>query len=144
MNLEQLVEVDLIDHEGFRGAAYKDHLGYWTIGIGRLIDKRKGGGISLDEARQLLRNDIYWSVHILRDKLPWFDDAPDGVKRALVNMCFQLGIRGLLRFRKTLALLEAEDYRTAADEALRSDWALQTPKRAGEVVAWIRNSKPKT
>ena len=24
--------------------AYQDHLGFWTIGVGRLIDKRKGGG----------------------------------------------------------------------------------------------------
>ena len=29
---------------------YKDHLGYSTIGVGRLIDKRKGGGITKEES----------------------------------------------------------------------------------------------
>lgn len=141
MNFEELVEVDLIDHEGYRRSAYQDHLGYWTIGIGRLIDRRKKAGLSLDEARYLLRNDIAWCVHCLRDKLSWFDDAPHGVRRALVNMCFQMGVEGLLRFRKTLSLIEKGRYSEAANEALRSQWARQTPDRAGEVVSWIRSAK---
>ncbi len=34
---------DLIEfHEGRRLHAYRDSLGFWTIGIGRLIDARKG------------------------------------------------------------------------------------------------------
>ena len=37
---------------------YKDHLGYSTIGVGRLIDKRKGGGITKEESAYLLNNDI--------------------------------------------------------------------------------------
>ena len=32
--LEQLV----IGHEGKKKSAYQDSLGYWTIGVGRLID----------------------------------------------------------------------------------------------------------
>jgi lysozyme len=31
--------------------AYQDKYGYWTIGVGRLIDARKGGGISVEESR---------------------------------------------------------------------------------------------
>lgn len=30
--------------EGEKLYAYQDTLGYWTIGIGRLIDRRRGGG----------------------------------------------------------------------------------------------------
>ena len=142
IDLKQLVEADLIDHEGFSGSVYNDHLGFATIGIGRLVDERRGGGISLDEARYLLRNDIMWRLHSLREKLPWFDNAPENTKRALLNMCFQLGIKGLLKFKRTLKLIENGDYRAAADEALRSNWARQTPGRAEEVAGWIRNSKP--
>lgn len=29
--------------EGVRYKAYKDHLGYWTNGVGRLIDPRRSG-----------------------------------------------------------------------------------------------------
>ena len=45
-------------HEGFVSNAYKDSLGYLTIGYGRLIDKSKGGGISETEAEYLLANDV--------------------------------------------------------------------------------------
>ena len=44
--------------EGVVKHAYQDHLGYWTIGVGRLIDKRKGGGLSDEEIDYLLGNDI--------------------------------------------------------------------------------------
>lgn len=147
MKLEQLIEVDLIDHEGFRSAAYKDHLGYLTIGIGRMIDARRGGGITLDEARGLLRNDIHRCVEDLRRELPWFERAPEGVRRALVNMCFQMGIgsaakgSGLLGFKNTLNMIKAGQYQEAADNALKSKWAAQTPKRAQEVTSWIRNAR---
>lgn len=44
--------------EGEVLSAYQDHLGYWTIGVGRLIDKRKGGGLTSEESDYLLGNDI--------------------------------------------------------------------------------------
>lgn len=33
----------LTSDEGRVPHAYQDHLGYWTIGVGHLIDRRKGG-----------------------------------------------------------------------------------------------------
>ena len=46
-----------MEEEGLVLHAYEDHLGYLTIGYGRLIDKRRGGGISKAEAEYLLLND---------------------------------------------------------------------------------------
>ena len=57
MRRRQIVD-DLKRHEGLKLHAYQDHLGYWTIGYGRLIDKERGGGISETEAETLLENDI--------------------------------------------------------------------------------------
>ena len=37
-------------HEGSRACAYRDTRGCLTIGYGRLIDARRGGGISHAEA----------------------------------------------------------------------------------------------
>ena len=45
-------------HEGFRSGAYCDTQGYLTIGYGRLIDARRGGGITDAEAEFLLAGDI--------------------------------------------------------------------------------------
>ena len=44
-------------HEGFRASAYRDTRGYLTIGYGRLIDARRGGGITRQEAEFLLAGD---------------------------------------------------------------------------------------
>jgi lysozyme len=44
----------LTREEGKRRSAYQDHLGYWTIGVGRLIDARKGGGLSDEESTESL------------------------------------------------------------------------------------------
>lgn len=138
--LRERVESDLISDEGIVLHEYKDHLGYSTLGVGRLIDERRGGGISMNEALYLLNNDIEKRFSQLREKLPWFDDQPFGVQRALVNMSFQMGIRGLLTFKNTLKLIQKGKYVQAADNALKSKWARQTPNRAKRVTDWIRNA----
>ena len=138
IELTDQVSSDLCSHEGFVPHAYQDHLGYWTIGIGRLIDERRGGGISEDEARYLLRNDIDRIVSRLQRE-QGYRDAPDIVRRALVNMAYQLGVTGLLGFGKMWAALEQQNYSLAAEEALDSVWAKQTPTRAREVASWIRS-----
>lgn len=110
--------------------AYQDHLGFWTIGIGVLIDKRKGGGITQEESEYLFLNRLREKERVLRNKLPWFarlDDARQGV---LLNMAYQMGVEGLLAFKNTLAAVEAGDYKKAAEGMLASKWAQQTPARA--------------
>ncbi|WP_376787674.1 hypothetical protein [Klebsiella aerogenes] len=64
----------------------------------------------------------------------------DEVRRAaLVNMVFQLGATGVLGFKKMLQYLNNREYSLAADEALDSKWAVQTPARAKRVTEVIRN-----
>ena len=139
MRHKQIV-ADLKRHEGLKLHAYQDHLGYWTIGYGRLIDKARGGGISKDEAEMLLEHDIDRVASRLQNERG-FRLAPDSVKRALVHMGFQLGTAGLLGFRRMWAALERRDYEQAAEEALDSRWAEQTPNRAAEVAKWIKQGE---
>lgn len=137
MRLET-VRNDLMLHEGFVGHVYNDHLGFATIGYGRLVDKRRGGGITQDEAQMLLDNDINRVYNTLSTRLDYFERLPHQVQRALINMCFQLGFDGLKKFRKTLEHIRKGEYSKAADEALDSLWADQTPERAKQVTEWIR------
>lgn len=138
MDINKLTE-ELEDAEGFKPYAYKDSLGYWTIGIGRLIDKEKGGSITKDEAYYLLANDIDEKYKQLCAALPWVVDLSDDVQRALTNMTFQLGITGLLGFKRTLKLIQDGKFQEAANNALLSKWAKQTPVRAKRVTDLIRN-----
>ena len=128
----------LLRHEGEVLHAYEDHLGYLTIGVGRLIDNRRGGGITHDEAMMLLDNDIRRVIDELESRAPWFKRLDTTRQQAIANMAFQLGVSGLLGFRKMIGALDHGDYRKAADEAMNSRWARQTPNRANEIADMIR------
>jgi lysozyme len=116
--------------EGEVLSAYQDHLGFWTIGIGRMIDKRKGGGITSEEAAYLLANDIEKVLNGIEAKLPWVSKLDDALKGVLCNMAFQMGLEGLLGFKNTLRMVMEGKYEHAAENMLLSKWAQQTPNRA--------------
>ena len=128
--IEQLT-AQLRRDEGIKETAYQDHLGFWTIGVGRLIDSRKpGAGLRQDEIDYLLRNDINDRVQALTKALPWFDRLDEARRGVLINMAFQLGTAGLLGFKSTLALVVDGKYAEASEQMLKSKWATQTPARA--------------
>ena len=127
--------------EGLVLHAYDDHLGFSTIGYGRLIDRRKGGGISQDEAEYLLNNDVSSRLAVLENAIPFFSRLDDARKAVLLNMSFQLGITGLLKFKSTLAFIEAGDFENASANMLKSLWAKQTPQRAKRLAEQMRTGK---
>ena len=114
-------------HEGLRLKPYRDTVGKLTIGYGRNLDDR---GITKDEAEQLLRNDITRVTSELATALPWFLDL-DPIRRAvLIDMAFNLGAAGLLKFALTLRAVEHADHARASQEMLDSVWATQVGTRA--------------
>lgn len=121
--------------------AYQDHLGYWTLGVGRLIDKRKGGGISKEESAYLLANDIAKREAALDKRIPWWSKLDDARRGVLLNMAFQMGVDGLLGFKNTLKMIEAGDYERAAKGMLNSLWAKQTPARAKRLSEQMRTGQ---
>ena len=136
---------DLIQsNEGRRLVAYDDATGkslgpgsvlegHPTIGIGRALDVR---GISSAEAEALFAADLVDTSTALERELAWVIEL-DPVRRAvLVDMAFNLGVRGLLTFRRALAALKAGDCETCAVEMLDSRWAEQVGRRATR-DAWI-------
>jgi lysozyme len=131
----------LIAHESCIPHAYQDSLGYWTIGIGRLIDPRKGGCLSQEECRYLLRNDIERVKHELDSALPWWRTLDEVRSRVLCDMAFNMGVAGLLAFKNTLALIQAKDYAAAADAMLKSRWATQVKGRATRLAAMMRTGR---
>lgn len=120
---------EMLRDEGLVLHAYQDSLGYWTIGVGRLIDKRRGGGITHDEAMYLLDNDLAECIGDLRTSFPWFDTLNEARQCALVNLRFNLGPKGFRGFRNTLASIARGDYAAAARGIRQSKAAKQTGKR---------------
>jgi lysozyme len=120
-----------------RHVAYQDHLGYWTIGYGQLIDERKGGGLTEKQARMLLQDAIVEKESELDAHLPWWRNLSETRRIVLIAMAFQLGTDGVLQFKNTLAALQSGDYLKAANGIRSSLWAQQTPNRARRMALAI-------
>lgn len=134
----EILEKALVQEEGEVLYAYQDHLGYWTIGVGHLIDKRRGGGISREISRRILAEDIDRTEGLL-EAYPWYRELDSGRQTAVVAMSFQLGVTGVQKFRRMIAALEEDDYDAAARAVLASLWATQTPARAERVARALRS-----
>ena len=67
----------------------------------------------------LLDSDIQQFEAQLRQKIPNWDELPPTVQEALFDMGFNLGIGGLLEFKRLLAAVAAADWTTAAAESHR-------------------------
>lgn len=125
--------------EGMRLYPYLDSTGWWTIGIGHLIDRRRGGSfppwlrsvpITEDEAGHLLATDLLEREARLAGVLPWLEGESEACRLVLSSMAFQLGVAGVLDFRDMLAAAEEKRWADAGREMRASLWYRQTPQRA--------------
>lgn len=133
----KLVE-QLTLHEGLRLKPYRCTAGKLTIGIGRNLEDR---GITTEEAMYLLQNDINSIWLQLANRLPYFLNLSEVRQRVLIDMAFNLGIEGLLAFRKTLAHVAAGRYAEAATEMLDSRWADQVGERSRRLSRMMRTNE---
>lgn len=135
------LEEQLILHEGLRLKPYTDTKGKLTIGIGRnLTDK----GITKEEALQFLRNDIAEAKDALELHLSWSKELTPIRRRVLIDMVFNLGIGGLLKFTLALRAMREGNNDEAAQQMLKSKWARQVKGRALRLAEMMRtNEEPR-
>lgn len=126
MNLEKLKQ-SLKAHEGVKPFPYQDHLGNWTVGVGRNLD---ANGLRPVEIEYLLDNDIETAVAELDRVFPGWRNHSDNVQNVLVELSFAMGAPRLSGFKRMWAALDARDYPTAAAELLDSKWRQQVGQRA--------------
>jgi len=135
-SLLQKVREQLVRHEGLKLKPYRCPAGKLTIGVGRNLEDR---GITQKEAFVMLENDILQCESELLDEIPEvYSILNDTRKSVLLNMCFNLGINGLLGFKNTLAFIAAGDFERAANGMLASKWAKQVGRRAIELSELMR------
>lgn len=120
---------------------YLDSEGYASIGIGRLIDGRVGGGLSEPEIDLLFDNDYKSHTTEALLAFPWLSDHDPVRQAAIMNMVFQMGARKVAGFFMTLQYFKARDYARAAEQVLKSLYAQQTPARAFRVSEQIRTGE---
>ena len=123
-------------HEGFKSNVYQCTEGYDTIGYGFAI---KDLVLDEDIAELILMRKLDNLQLRITSKYGWFNSSPQEVKDVVTNMCYQLGLTGFSKFKKTIYLLETEQYEEASIEMLDSLWAKQTPNRAKELSEILRS-----
>lgn len=135
----------LIEMEGWKNVAYPDPLTHdepWTIGVGHTGPEVCKGLVWSDElVGKTLDIDMANALRECVQNFPWFYKL-DTVRQAVIaNMCFQLGLPRLLKFKKMLAAVRDERYPQAAGEMMNSMWAVQTPKRAHRLSTQMRTGE---
>ena len=144
----------LVLHEGCKLKPYYCTAGYLTIGIGRNLEtnpltnaeKKVCGdymhGITRNAAYFLLRNDIDKVEAECKAKIPFWNKLDNERQYALLDMCFQMGIKGLKKFKKMLAAMGVGYWNKASDECLDSDYARKdSPLRANRIAKTIRTGQ---
>jgi len=126
VDMRSLTE-QLILHEGLRQNPYYCTAGKLTIGVGRNLE---AVGISKAEAMFMLENDIIRVMAELDEHLSWWRDLSQTRRHVLVDMAFNLGVFGLLKFQNALKAMQEERFADAAVEMLDSRWAQQVGNRA--------------
>ena len=123
---EQCIDIAKED-EGFSSTPYLDSKGVLTIGWGTNIQQ----GIDHTEATFLLEHRLAKAVRECIRRIPWFAQLDDVRRGVVVRMVYQMGVQGVLGFRKFGAAMAAGDWQTAHDEMLDSKWAkVDSPARA--------------
>lgn len=129
------IETQLRKHEGVRNKPYADTVGKITIGVGRNLTDV---GLSDAEIDMLLANDINRTIADLDRELSWWRNLNEARQRVMIDMCFNLGIGGLLTFKNALAMIQSGQYDLASTNMLKSKWASQVGIRADTLSKMMR------
>lgn len=141
-------------HEGLSLVPYRNEWGEQIIGIGRRVDivaftsdeLRAVGdwkhGITMNAAYMLLRNDICQCLELLCKHIKFFDELDVERHYALLDLCFQLGIKRLMRFKKMLFAMKQKKWIEAAYEFVHCKYApTETPQRMKRIAMLIKTGK---
>lgn len=123
-------------HEGLVLNRYNDSRGFPTIGYGHLIKPEEMNSlysITKEQAEELFEQDF--NKHATEaSSLPGFDQLDPVRQGALIDMTFNMGKGGVLKFKNMLNALKEGDYTKASAEILDSAYASQTGRRAQTIA----------
>ena len=118
--------MSLIDNikksEGFRSKVYKCTEGYDTIGYGFAI---KDLVLSEDICDMILERKLAELKLRVHHQFPFLEDCPEEVQDVIIEMCYQIGVKGVSKFSKTIDHIMRKDYRAASVEMLDSKWLIR-------------------
>ena len=139
-NLKKRIKLN----EGFSLKAYKDQLGYLTIGYGHLI---------LSDEKILLKKNIHKKEleeifekdfeKALSDFNKTLKPITSNKKEAdlIIEMIFQLGIKGCLKFKNLIKNMRKGNKHLVCLDMMDSLWYKQTPNRVRNLIKIFLNNE---
>lgn len=109
----------------------------WTYGYGETEGVGPDSVITQIQADRKVESRVLQVENQLLNALPWFADASFETRTVLINMAYNMGIMGLLKFRNSLGMLKAKRYEAAAQNLKLSLWYTQVGNRARKLVQRI-------
>ena len=156
VNYELLFD-QLKRHEGVRFTAYKCSNGFWTVGVGRnlqgnplsdaekitifdkilpdadVIRRLMFSSLSPEHVELLFLNDVARAEEYCHKHLP-MSELNDARKAVFINMVYQMGINGVLKFSDTVNYAGLGEFDLCATAMLDSKWfRIDSPGRAQEL-----------
>lgn len=144
-------------HEGVKNQVYKDSRGIPTIGVGFNLNREdapqkiKALGLNYNLVKSgkktltpqqidtLLKQDIISSWNSAKDIVKNFIFLPPNAKSVILEMIFNLGRAGFLKFKNFRNMIEQNNFIKASQEMLRSSWAKQVGERAKNLSNLLKN-----
>ena len=142
--MDKLIQ-QLKRHEGYRQNAYRCPAGKVTIGYGYNLEANPlhlssleinhahKSGMDKIEAERLLKLMVSRIIDQLEVAIPFINQLGPTRQDVLINMTYNLGLAGLLKFKKMLAAVKSGQYEKAAEEMLNSKWRSDVGDRAQEL-----------
>jgi len=131
--MKELIK-NIKESEGFCGMPYDDTLGFATIGYGTKLP------LSEEESQVILEMRLKEKIKELEKKEPFVNKLTLNAQSVISEMSYQMGVNGVLKFKKMWKHLKNFDYVSASEEMLDSRWAIQTPDRAKKLSNLMKRS----
>lgn len=145
------------EDEGFSSTPYLCSEGFVTVGFGQKLHNSKGMNpkdfpvvMSRPVAKLMMSEELeerYDRLILTMSKdvnkpIGWFLYELDDIRQAvLVCMTYQMGVDGVMKFKKMLGALYRLNYPVAAEQMLDSSWAFQTPERASRYASMMTTAR---
>ncbi len=127
-------------NEGFSSKPYKDQLGYLTIGYGHLILSKEKHlvqrKVTKIELEKIFVDDFNRALVDFNKNFKFFASNNKN-SELLIEMIFQIGAPGVLKFKKLLKNMRNNNKHLVCFEMMNSLWYKQTPQRVKRLIKYF-------
>lgn len=115
----------------------------WSIAYGHTgPEVRPGMTVTPAQAEQILADDVAKIEALLSKYEPWWSTLPDPQADVMVDIAFNIGVAGIMKWPRFLGFLKAGEYEQAANElAGTHPWIDQVKTRGQRLVAQLRQGE---